>query len=1035
MRKLFFVLTLATLETNAQTLDYKKSPNSFIFDTELAQANNYGGIYIPIKKAYEMWANFPYLRTNGQPTPIPSGNQTASIYWEDVPGLISNVSISPGSSPEESRIKVDVRKSAGKGNAVIAFKVNNIIYWSWHIWVTDNPSNGISYSQGFETDINMNPIQIQYMDRNLGAVASHFIGNDWQKSGGLLYEWGRKDPFPPLVYKDNEFYQITGEVGSLRHKQAGGNNTIPVKLREFNEIEKNIQFSVKNPITYIINSDQNGNWFSSSRYKVAGTSPDYITWDLWSDNAKGGNSNANSSSTTLKNESRSYELKSELDPCPNGWRIPSYYGRETQNNNLSFFGRKGSGVNDDQNLNNRQFFPDSQNSVLDGIKVYPGLGIDFRGSKENLRNIGVIPTSGAYVYYPNSVAPNEPIGIIYQDENSTGGLWSSTYGYDGGRLFSFISDPYRSSTSVGLHAIFNNQTNPTKTGNAVRCMKDPNLAQIGNFATEYFNATQENYTKGLDYPNTYLIEGDNRLVEIPVNKAFSVYNQKLSEGKMLNADNLVSKVLWTTNKELVQSIQIIPTTGDKKDSKILVQLKPNQFGNAIISLHNGDTSTPAYWSWLIWVPKDKPSQNEIKYLTEKTYSSQLNFVNPTVSKQPPLLSKFMDRNIGAILATPSTSNTIDIEQTQGLHFQWGRKDAIPAFANDLSRIFLGSENSSANGILTYTEVNNSSYESSNFTSSYNNYGSTNNSKYEKLKANILYSVQNPLTFMYQPGQGMLYNGGNHYANDLSQVRDWVSNERGDVSNRWGHASEKSIYDPCPAGWRVPDVSLTNLYIGSKGNSPWFNSLKVDATNKPGVIQDQWYAINNYYSGKNLEGKGWSFQDSTFKIGNFAKDNTRGELGGNQLSNHRYGVWTAALSDMNTGFALAMQFDNDTQKMQTGGGAYPQAAMGVRCMKDELRLISIYIEDLPSGGTLDTNEPSTITQTPKVEVYPNPFNGELTIKGDLLKNFEIYNMVGQRVLAGNLTSNTITTTPLVKGVYLLKITKSNGEIVTKKVIKN
>ena len=95
-----------------------------------------------------------------------------------------------------------MNKAKGKGNAVVAFKVDGTIYWSWHIWVTDNPENGIAYSQGTETDIDGNPITVQYMDRNLGAVTNTFLGKDWQKTGGLLYEWGRKDPFPALVNKD-----------------------------------------------------------------------------------------------------------------------------------------------------------------------------------------------------------------------------------------------------------------------------------------------------------------------------------------------------------------------------------------------------------------------------------------------------------------------------------------------------------------------------------------------------------------------------------------------------------------------------------------------------------------------------------------------------------------------------------------------------------------------------------------------------------------------------------------------------------------
>lgn len=1032
MKKLIFVLTLSIFEVQAQSLDFKRAPNSYIYETESAQTNNYGGLYIPVKKAYEMWANYNYLKTNGQPTPIPSGTPAASLYWEDVPGLISNVSIVAGSTPAEAKIKVEVRKSAGKGNAVIAYKVNDIIYWSWHIWVTDNPTNGVTYSQGFETDVNLNPVEVKYMDRNLGAVASNFLGNDWHKTGGLLYEWGRKDPFPALVYKDNEFYQITGEVGSLKHKQIDAVNTIPVKVREFDEIEKNIQYSVKNPITYIINSDDTGNWFSNSRYRIPGPGTDYMTWDLWADNAKGGNSNANSSNTTLKNESRSYELKSELDPCPNGWRIPSYYGRETQNNNLAFFGRKGNWNNDDQSVINRQFFPDSQTAVFEGIKVYPGLGIDFRESAGGIRNIGMIPTSGAYVYYPNSVAPNAPIGIIYQDENAIAGLWSATYGYDGARLFSFVSDPFRNSTTVGLHALYNNQTNPTKTGNAVRCMKDPNMAKIGDFATEFFTESKENYTLGLNNPNTYLVEGTN-LVEIPVNKAFAVHNQKLSDNETLASNALVAKVLWTTNKDLVESLQIIPTTGDPRDSKILVRLKSNQFGNAVISLHNENTTNPAYWSWTVWVPKGSPTQNAVKFLTEKTFSSKYNFVNPTISKHPPLLSTFMDRNIGAIEATSTNPLLINHEEVQGVHFQWGRKDALPAFANTGSVVYMGSENSSQNGIITYTAINNADYENPTFSKAYNSYTSQNPIKSKKLRENIAYSVQHPLTFLYHSGKGSLYDGGDHYSNDLSQVRDWISNERANGSNRWGHGAEKSVYDPCPDGWRVPDVSLTNLYSGSKGNSPWFNSSKNDGTNKPGIIQDQWHHIDNYYLGQNLEGKGWTFQDTQYKIGNFAKDGTRGELGDNQLTYDRYGVWTASQADLGTGFALAMQFDHSNNKMQTAGGVYPQAAMGVRCMKDEPRILSFYIEDLPIGTTLGTS--TAQPKAEKIEVYPNPFNGEINVKGEKLQGYEIYNMAGQKIMTGNLSSGQITVASLLRGIYLLKILKTNGETVAKKVIKN
>ena len=49
----------------SQTPNYSKAPNSYIYDLELAKSQNYGGIEIPVKKAYEMWANYAYLKTNG----------------------------------------------------------------------------------------------------------------------------------------------------------------------------------------------------------------------------------------------------------------------------------------------------------------------------------------------------------------------------------------------------------------------------------------------------------------------------------------------------------------------------------------------------------------------------------------------------------------------------------------------------------------------------------------------------------------------------------------------------------------------------------------------------------------------------------------------------------------------------------------------------------------------------------------------------------------------------------------------------------
>lgn len=1010
----------------SQTVDHKKAPNSYIYDINLANSLNYSGLKIPVKKAFEIWKTSDFFKVSSSNTPIPTGSLSASVYWEDVPGLIADVSVEYGSTLEESKIAVNINNGKGKGNAVIAFKVDNQIYWSWHIWVTDNPENGVNYQHGFESNFDDAPVAIIYMDRNLGAVSNHFLGNNWQRSTGLMYEWGRKDPFPTLVNKDAHFYELNGEVGNLKHPAISPANTIPVVTRPFNDIGENMRYSVKNPINFIINTDNSGNWFSNQRYKVPGT--DFISWDLWGDNSQGEHSNANSSSLVLKKKSRTYELKSELDPCPNGWRVPSYYGRVTQNNNLSFFGRKGNWNNDDP-TGFSKILPNAINTTLDGVKVYPGLGMDFTNAAGGNRNIGIIPVSGGFVSYPNAVAPNAPTGSIYQDNNANGVLWSATFGYDGARGFSMISDPLRTNTTVGLNAIYNNETFPTKSGNAVRCIRDVNLLKIGDFVTEYIQKNT-NYIQGLENPNTYIVS-NNEIVEIPVSKAYSVFNQLLTNQQELEAKELVAKVFWTTNPKLIQKIEI-KFAPDVRNSTIQVFTNEEELGSAVISLHDKTSKSPALWSWMIWAPQDNPAKSTIIYTTENIIATNGNFVNPTKSTLPPLTTEFMTLNLGAEFALKNNSSPSEIVKSQGHHFQWGRKDALPNFPTDENGnrgvIFLGSENSSLNHIYNYQELYEDEYRKY-FTKNYSSYESSQTQKHQKTSDHIKYAVENPLSFLYQENTGEIYDGGTHL-NNLNTVNDWVLNERNQAAERWGHADKKSPYDPCPEGWRVPDVSTTQLYEGSKGNSPWYNSYQNDAYGKPGVIQDQWHLVSNFYNGI-ANANGYFLENTAYHIGNFPHQGIRGELGMNEISTKRSGIWTASLADRATGFALALQFYDN--KMQTGTGVYPQAGMGVRCAKDVNRYLGI------SGNKHSKSkvEVQKFVKEPEIkssEIFPLIKDGIYQISNLQAKTYDIFDMSGRLVQSGAIKNKTVDASQLNTGYYLLQIILENKKVISQKIFK-
>jgi hypothetical protein len=116
--------------------------------------------------------------------------------------------------------------------------------------------------------------------------------------------------------------------------------------------------------------------------------------------------------------------------------------------------------------------------------------------------------------------------------------------------------------------------------------------------------------------------------------------------------------------------------------------------------------------------------------------------------------KWMDRNLGA------TTNTPGLVTTSGFLYQWGRKDPFPNSASLTSSVeptLYGGTVSISTSIPSSTNLEN--------------------------------SIQNPLT-LYSSNSGLF---------------DWYTTTSGNGNNSlW--ASSKTIYDPCPPGWKVPAES-------------------------------------------------------------------------------------------------------------------------------------------------------------------------------------------------------------------------------------
>lgn len=237
-----------------------------------------------------------------------------------------------------------------EGNALVgAYNSKGDIIWSWHIWVTpnepDNLGNAIVYttyrwdSKGIYTEEPRVP-GYAIMPCNIGALAfrsdddmsdySLKAGTKFPESQirtfGTLYQWGRKDPFPPMIYStgtedangyadysDNVIFKVDDEditVTDFTGIHYANDNGTEVRKTCANDAsflfhtEKNVDldYGIKHPTVYI--SGLNG------------------ADNLWG-GTKGSGGLAIKEDYTIKAHLyNNYGSKSIFDPCPRGWRVP-----------------------------------------------------------------------------------------------------------------------------------------------------------------------------------------------------------------------------------------------------------------------------------------------------------------------------------------------------------------------------------------------------------------------------------------------------------------------------------------------------------------------------------------------------------------------------------------------------------------------------------------------------------------------------------------------------------------------------------------
>lgn len=212
--------------------------------------------------------SYIFAAVKGESTQSVGDVSSVEVLWEtfgteEVPetgALIKSVSYNGG------MVTFTTPNLYCEGNALIAAKdASGTILWSWHVWFTDQP----------EEQVYNNYAGIM-MDRNLGATSATpgDVG-----ALGLLYQWGRKDPF---LGSSSIHYEYPSP-------EANSTASWPAKVYS-NASNGTIDYAIENPMTFIVYNSSNSDW-----YYTGSSSTDDTRW---------------------------HSEKTIYDPCPSGWRVP-----------------------------------------------------------------------------------------------------------------------------------------------------------------------------------------------------------------------------------------------------------------------------------------------------------------------------------------------------------------------------------------------------------------------------------------------------------------------------------------------------------------------------------------------------------------------------------------------------------------------------------------------------------------------------------------------------------------------------------------
>ncbi len=349
-------------------------------------------------------------------------------------------------------------------------------------------------------------------------------------------------------------------------------------------------------------------------------------------------------------------------------------------------------------------------------------------------------------------------------------------------------------------------------------------------------------------------------------------------------------LLWESSLGLISDIEL-------KYGYVRFKLPDSSArGNAVIAVY--DNEGEVLWSWHIWIT-DRPAEQSFSIGEHEIV--------------------ILDRNLGATAATCSGAN--DALATYGLYYQWGRKDP-----------------SMGPPSYNYSPINLN-------TAPYYDFSSD-----EKTAAEVTQfaeptlrdGVENPMYLILPTGQ------------PLSYIFNWT-HQRYDFL--WGYdistgMTTKTIYDPCPYGYRVPSSELSALFSMGSGTAGTYGYTRT-------INGQQFFfpyaGFKGVDVGLNSLISSWKYvgQKGDYQSSMYCNDADAANNGGINQYMHRSRIYVSKVNSWNE-----TNVGTYTGNMHSDF-ANRRTAASVRCVKDE-KIGSISATLTSSMKSLVADTPITLT---------------------------------------------------------------------------